>query len=775
MSRTRTVDVLLAALATLTITLPLVDLFTPAAAWARPSVLLVALVALVGVGLRAVVAQRPLVVAGQAVVLLEALALLHGQGHLWRGVLPTVETGQAFGILLDEAYTTITSYAAPAPSDRGSVLLITMLIGVTALVVDAVAVTYRSPALAGVPLLTAFLASATNTTAGLAAWLVVPPALCWLALVGRQGVLSMRAWGGTVSTGASDSAAPADPSGSFAALGRAVGVASLAVAVVVPAVVPHLPTTFLADGLARGSGGSGNGGAVRLSTSVDIARDLADRSDEPVLVYRTSDETPQPLRVGILDDYRRGQWSASADGTYVPLDGQLPGPAAAPDVPRTTERIEVSRSSIGLPQVALPENAVGSPFPDGSWRVTSNGLVELTAPVSEYTVEYASLEPTPAQFEGSVDPGGAVGRDLRLEPRSEAAVRDLLARITDPGQTQLEKAVAIQDHFRSSQYTYSEDLVDETAQGQRPEEPLVRFLQTRTGYCVQFSSAMIMLARAAGIPARMAVGFLPGETDGEDLVIRADDAHAWPELYFPTLGWMRFEPTPGVRSGLAPTYTLEQPTPGASSDAASPTPSSTSSATSSARPTEDPLANEAPTTTTTTTTGVLDVVADQVPTVLGVLGVLLVAALTPLGAWFARRSARRRARDDAERVEAEWQSLLARLGDIGFVPGDGSTPRQASREIGRAAYLTPDEEAALGRVVDTLERARYARPGTELPDVEDDARTVWRGALGRRRRLDRVRALLLPQEGRRHWLRVLRLRRDEVEEDADRPLDTPVR
>ena len=109
------------------------------------------------------------------------------------------------------------------------------------------------------------------------------------------------------------------------------------------------------------------------------------------------------------------------------------------------------------------------------------------------------------------------------------------------------------------------------------------------------------------------------------------------------------------------------------------------------------------------------------------------------------------ARDDADRVEAEWQSLLLRLQDIGFVPPDGATPRQASRTIGHDAYLTPDENDALGRVVTTLERARYARPGADLVDVTDDARTVWRGALSRRRRTDRARALLLPEEGKQMW------------------------
>ena len=74
-------------------------------------------------------------------------------------------------------------------------------------------------------------------------------------------------------------------------------------------------------------------------------------------------------------------------------------------------------------------------------------------------------------------------------------------------------------------------------------------------------------------------------------------------------------------------------------------------------------------------------------------------------------------------------------------------PRSTACQV----FLTPDENDALGRVVTTLERARYARPGGELSDVTDDARAVWRGALSRRRGTDRARALLLPEEGKRMW------------------------
>jgi len=73
-----------------------------------------------------------------------------------------------------------------------------------------------------------------------------------------------------------------------------------------------------------------------------------------------------------------------------------------------------------------------------------------------------------------------------------------------------------------------------------------------------------MLSRAAGIPARMAVGFLPGTADGPGggRIVRVSDAHAWPELYFEGLGWVPFEPTPS--RGSVPDYAADAVIPGGS-------------------------------------------------------------------------------------------------------------------------------------------------------------------------------------------------------------------
>ncbi|MGB7817868.1 MAG: transglutaminaseTgpA domain-containing protein [Ornithinibacter sp.] len=769
MNRARPAEAALAGLATLAVSLPLVTLFTPAT-WFRPSVLLVALVALVGIGMRSVTSSRVLVVLAQTVLLVHGAAVLHGQGHLWRGVVPTPETWRAFGVLLEQAYTTVTDYTAPAPSNRGTILAISLLIGLTAVAVDAAAVTFRSPAAAGIPLLTAFLASATNSGEGLPLWYVLPPAACWLAMIGGQSVRSLRSWG-TVAPRTTDGAA-ADPSNSYATMGRVVGVGALAAAVVLPGLVPHLPTTFLADGLgqsAQGRGGSGS--SVRLSSSVDIARDLGSQSTDPVVVYQTTASRLVPLRVAILDSYENGTWEATSNFTFVPIDGQLPAPQAASDVPRAEGTMVVSENNVGVPQVALPTGAVGSPFPAGSWNVSVSGSVQLTERVDNYAVDFVELDPTAEQFRTNRRTASAAADavNLAVDPLAEPALRELLDELTEPEDSALEVARKVQAYLRGNAFTYSLELAEEAADGTSPEEPLVRFLETKRGYCVQFTSAMVMLARSAGIPARMAVGYLPGSPDGDDQVVRVADAHAWPELYFAQLGWVRFEPTPGTRSGTAPDYSLVPSETGSSS---APTPTA-----SSATPTSESRAGREEDTTTgstgqdtnSTTGGVGGFLSDNVAIVGVLLLGLLGAAVVPLGAWLGRRRAKRVSTDDAQLVEAEWQSLLLRLQDIGLVPPDGATPRQASALLGRDAYLTADENAALGRVAATLEQARYARPGTALESVEEDSRTVWKAALSRRRRPARLRALLLPQEGLQHWSGLARRlfgRRADQEDEA---------
>lgn len=134
-------------------------------------------------------------------------------------------------------------------------------------------------------------------------------------------------------------------------------------------------------------------------------------------------------------------------------------------------------------------------------------------------------------------------------------------------------ALAAEEYLRS-RYTYS----------LKPPEtdnasPYAAFLfKTKTGYCQHFAGAMAVLLRFNGIPARVAVGFTTGEkvADGTYVVTR-NDAHAWVEVYFPGVGWVPFDPTPGRAlpvSGDAPTSGPEAAIAGRNlpGDSATPTP-----------------------------------------------------------------------------------------------------------------------------------------------------------------------------------------------------------
>ncbi len=118
--------------------------------------------------------------------------------------------------------------------------------------------------------------------------------------------------------------------------------------------------------------------------------------------------------------------------------------------------------------------------------------------------------------------------------------RDLSRTITAPFANNYDKAVAI-ERWLGQNLTYSLELEEPKT------EPVDDFLfRRKQGHCEYFASAFAVLARAAGIPAREVDGFLGGEWNEYQgyVAVRAGDAHAWDEVYFPGRGWVTFDPTP---------------------------------------------------------------------------------------------------------------------------------------------------------------------------------------------------------------------------------------
>src|SRR5439155_15660686 len=137
-------------------------------------------------------------------------------------------------------------------------------------------------------------------------------------------------------------------------------------------------------------------------------------------------------------------------------------------------------------------------------------------------------------------PTRVAGRYLALPPEFPDSVRRLAFQVTATGTSQYEKALLLQDWFRGN-FRYDERVNFGEGNG-----ALLRFLQARRGFCQQFAGTYGAMARAIGLPTRVAVGFTSGHPDDAGVLhVLNRDAHAWPEVYLAGYGWVRFEPTPG--------------------------------------------------------------------------------------------------------------------------------------------------------------------------------------------------------------------------------------
>jgi transglutaminase-like putative cysteine protease len=769
MSRIRVGDTLLAALAMVTVMWPLLTLFAPYT-WVRPALLMIGVVGLAGMAGRVVFVRGWCVAVLQAAAAALGASWLFGRGHLWHG-LPTFDMVMAFNNLLFQARLTIEAYSAPAPTNRGVIVGIGVVVALFAIAVDYLAVTRRSPALAGLPLVTAYFLSAANTGEALPLGYFLAPAAVWLVMMGRQGVAMLRRW--STSTPLMSGGRSGDPYGTvtFASMGRLLGAAGLALAVALPMVLPHMPTYFLTDGLGRSTNGVGLGDDVSLSSTVDISRDLRAQNPRIVLTYTTMDPTPPPLRIDVLTDFEDGEWRTRRMTTRPTEHPSIPPLPDLAWVDGRQSRIRVENNHLKPPQLAAPFPLVSADLDGARWGLNANRSPRVASKVDSYEVSYLTPGPPLEALNQPMEAPASEQQfreELAVDPRSSSTITELAASIVPRDSTRLQAARLIQAHLRGLDYSYSLTLASPVASANgRPvgRDPISQFLATKQGYCVQYATAMVMVARSLGIPARMAIGFLPGSRNSAPTgapaeavspeagyTVRATDAHAWPELYFEGVGWLRFEPTPAARVAAVPSYSEEraETTPGG---AATTAPTAGSSATRIGPSAKD-LSDREDVQGNPSSSGPLDGLGSiswstwlLISFVLALLGGLSV----PAAARARHRRAVQEAADAAQRVEVEWQTMVKRIRDLGVAPPAGSTPRQAGQYLRHEVYLTGADAEALGRVVATLERSRYAPPGAPLPDIAPDTHAVVHAVSASRGRRDRLRARWLPQEGVSQW------------------------
>ncbi|MDI3316909.1 MAG: transglutaminaseTgpA domain-containing protein [Bacillota bacterium] len=255
---------------------------------------------------------------------------------------------------------------------------------------------------------------------------------------------------------------------------------------------------------------------------------------------------------GMADDVYTGLgWKLSPSGE--PTRSRPPQPAGA--IPPSAPRVRLEVEPLGsLPVVFYPLQPVQLSVPA---EIRSDGLGNLYAATGALQQGYelvARLIPVggpgyaPSSLAGPVPPPDQ-GNGLQLPAEVPARVRELAQRVTAGSSTPLEKARAL-ERFLKSSYPYTLD-----ASAPPPGRDFVDFFlfEERQGYCTYYSSAMAVMLRTLGIPARWVTGFrvdLAGgrllPDGGRQLEVRNADAHAWVEAWIPGRGWVPFDPTPGA-------------------------------------------------------------------------------------------------------------------------------------------------------------------------------------------------------------------------------------
>lgn len=277
---------------------------------------------------------------------------------------------------------------------------------------------------------------------------------------------------------------------------------------------------------------------------LDIQAPRRERALANDILMFVDSSAPVNLRGALLDRFEHNRWRRSpmTAQRHELQRGYYERAARPGDAPSLRQRIElVANLERGLPvapgvlRLRFPAPALDE-YPDGSWAT----LQPLRAPT------LYSVEATPQLLGGRYLLPEATPPDLALylqlptdlSPRIRGLAAELTRGIDDP----LEQALALEQHLRRG-YQYSFDTVL-SSQG---VTPLDEFLfQTRRGHCEYFASALAVLLRSVGIPARLATGYALGERNPLTgyYEVRRLQGHAWVEAWLPQRGWLMLEPTP---------------------------------------------------------------------------------------------------------------------------------------------------------------------------------------------------------------------------------------
>lgn len=706
----------LAAVGALVALWPFTSVITPGA-WSFTVVLIV--VAVVGTGMlvrhllrrrRAGLGDLGALLAQVAVAVAVLTLLLAGDTAIL-GVVPTATTLAVFQGLGAAAWEQIVFGSAPLDASPALAGALGAGFAVVAILLDHL-VAQRSAVLATV-LIGVIGAVPMIVTFG-------DPNVAWFVALALTALLLFRV------TAQRDGSSPRRSSLSVAV---GVGAAAVVSALVVTPALPVAPTM------------AGTGVGVTVDASLRLGDDLRQPNPVEVLTLATDAASAPYLRLTTLSRFDgrvwqpdRGDLQSQADGFGEP---EWSEGVATEDATTSIRILRMSSAWLPVPYPATDVSGL-----NGSWRVAPENRTLYSrrsdAAGNDYTVSSTRVTPTLEQIR-AVDAAPPLADPDIEDVELPGIIGELAAEVTADADTDYDRLVALQNWFRA-QFDYSlETPVEEGFDG-TGADAVARFLEERSGYCVHFAGAFALMAESLDMRVRIVVGYLPGsltdEKRGDESIfsVTSDQLHSWPEVLFPGIGWVSFEPTASL--GVPTAFRAGEAQGGATGGITEPAPTTAPQT----QETQGPDVDRGDADPGSAGSGELRRL-DPTPVALVTLGVVVLLLLPGIVRLIERRMRMRRAaRGDAA---AAWAELRDTLLDLALPVSDADSPRA------RAAALARDrgaDAAALQRLTTAVERANYARPGAqETDDLAEPLRAVLSSLQHSVDGPTRVRARLLPR------------------------------
>jgi transglutaminase-like putative cysteine protease len=719
--------ILVALIAT---TLPVLRVIAPGW-WTVGAFALAALLLAVGAVLRRLRTPAVGVTLAQGAVWLLAVTGAFFRDSAWLGVVPSPATLSAVGDAVSATVQQIATGVAPLVPTPSLSFFMVAAVGLLAVVLDHVVITTRMPLLAAVALVAVALVPAIAVPA--------PMDVGAFVLLGLSILFLLRT---DTRTRHHPAPRPGGTRGASAAA-AVIGVVAVVAAVVV---TPILPEPDDRTGL------TGAGGASGIDPTLRLGEDLRRPNPVEVLRMHTSDDQAPYLRAVTLSTFAGDVWQP--DDAEPDRIGSGPGfgPVRAdPDIVRDQDDTHVEVEQLHTPYLPVPFPATSIDGLSGDWGVVSENrtVVALDADASgqEYDVLSEVPRPTLAQIRAASSRGADLPPAYSEVPQdTPPLVAELAREVTAGAGTDYDAVAALQQWFRSSEFSYSLDAPVEEGFDGAGIDALEEFLVAREGYCVHFASAFAVMTRSLGMPTRVVIGYLPGRGTSDSVddrmvySVTSDLLHSWPEVFFDGIGWVAFEPTNSL--GAPPSFSSGSSTPTGPQDTPTTAPAPTQTPTTA--PAERPDTPDAPSAGGSPTGGGLG--AGLPATGLVVFVLLLLATPALVRAVWGRRQRSAARSGDAASAWAEVQSAAI---DLGIPVPPSESPRAFGARLVHGHGAPP---AATEALVSAVERASYAPPGFAPAgrvrgdrSLDEAVAAVTAGIRADAPRLRRALALLVPR------------------------------